>query len=94
MPKELIRDSKKLMSKFHRKTPRLKLPLAEYQTLRNRVLKRDGWRCQLCGKSTDLHVHHVKSRSSLGDDTMRNLITLCAKCHETLHRRTHSFHDD
>jgi 5-methylcytosine-specific restriction endonuclease McrA len=82
------------MSKFHQKTPRLKLPLAEYLALRNQVLQRDGWRCQLCRASNDLHVHHVKSRSSLGDDTIRNLITLCAKCHESFHRHTHSIDDD
>jgi 5-methylcytosine-specific restriction endonuclease McrA len=74
------------MSKLRQKIPRLKLSLAEYQMLRNQVLKRDGWRCQCCGKSNDLHVHHVKSRGNLGDDTMRNLITLCAKCHEAFHR--------
>jgi hypothetical protein len=66
------------MSKLRQKIPRLKLSLAEYQMLRNQVLKRDGWRCQCCGKSNDLHVPHVKSRGNLGDDTMRNLITLCA----------------
>ena len=74
------------MSKLHQRMPRLKLPLAEYQALRNQVLERDRWRCQLCGTSNDLHVHHVKSRSRLGRDTMRNLITLCVKCHETVHR--------
>jgi len=82
------------MSKFLQKRPRLKLPLAKYQALSNQVLKRDGWRCQLCGTSNDLHVHHVKSRSSLGDDTIQNLITLCAKCHETFHGRTHVIHED
>lgn len=80
------------MSKLHHKRPRLKLQLAEYQALRNQVLKRDGWRCQRCGTSNDLHVHHVKSRSSFGDDTLENLIALCAKCHETLHRRTYFIH--
>ena len=81
------------MGKLHQKMSRLNLPLAEYQALRNQVLRRDGWRCQLCGTSNDLHVHHVKSRSSLGDDTMRNLITICAKCHESFHRRTHLIQD-
>jgi 5-methylcytosine-specific restriction endonuclease McrA len=75
-----------IMSKLRQKIPRLKLSLAEYQVMRNQVLKRDGWRCQLCGASKDLQVHHLKSRGNLGDDTMRNLITLCAKCHEALHR--------
>jgi 5-methylcytosine-specific restriction endonuclease McrA len=74
------------MNKLHQRMPRLKLPLAQYQALRNQVLRRDGWRCQFCGMSNNLHVHHVKSRSSLGDDEIQNLITLCANCHETLHR--------
>ncbi len=33
----------------------------------------------------DLHVHHVKPRSQLGGDVMRNLITLCANCHGKSH---------
>ena len=77
------------MNKLRQKMPRLKLPSAEYRELRNQVLRRDGWRCQLCGASRNLHVHHLKSRSRLGDDAMKNLITLCATCHESLHRRTH-----
>ena len=84
----------KIMSKFRQRTPRLKLPLAEYQALRNEVLKRDGWRCQCCGAPNNLQVHHVKSRGRRGDDTMRNLITLCARCHESFHRRTHFIHND
>ena len=39
------------MTKLRQRMPRLKLPLAEYQALRNRVLERDRWRCQLCGTS-------------------------------------------
>jgi 5-methylcytosine-specific restriction endonuclease McrA len=66
--------------------PRLKLPVAEYEALRNEVLKREGWRCQFCGASNDLQVHHVKSRCKVGDDTLRNLITLCAKCHRKAHQ--------
>lgn len=81
------------MHKLRQKMPRLKLPLAEYKALRNQVLKRDGSRCQFCGTSNDLQVHHVKSRSRLGNDAMLNLITLCAKCHEAFHRRTDRVHD-
>jgi predicted HNH restriction endonuclease len=67
--------------------PRLKLPLVDYRVLRHQVLNRDGWHCQLCGTSNNLHIHQLKSRSRLGDDALRNLITLCADCHETIHRR-------
>ena len=81
-----LQETCKTMSKLRQKIPRLKLPLTQYQKLRIEVLRRDGWRCQRCGKSNDLHVHHLKSRGNLGDDMMRNLITLCAKCHEAFHR--------
>jgi hypothetical protein len=48
-----------------------------------KALKRDVWRWQLCGTPS---VHHLKSQGTLGDDTMQNLITLRAKCHEAFHR--------
>ena len=35
---------------------------------------------------SQLQVHHIKSRSLL-DDTEENLITLCALCHQRIHRR-------
>ena len=77
------------MKRLRQKQPRLKLDTEAYQALRNQVLERDGWRCQNCGSSKDLHVHHVKARSKLGHDESRNLITLCVVCH----RRQHgSFH--
>jgi hypothetical protein len=69
--------------------PRLKLPSADYQVLRKQILERDGWRCQLCGTPNRLEVHDIKSRGSLRDDTLQNLITLCAKCHRTFHRGGH-----
>jgi 5-methylcytosine-specific restriction endonuclease McrA len=67
------------------KKPRLRLDPVSYRGLRQKVLERDGWRCQFCGSPTDLHVHHVKSRGQLGDDCDYNLITLCSTCHRKLH---------
>jgi hypothetical protein len=86
---ELVRSLERLWGELRQKIPRLKLRLAEYKELRIQVLKRDGWRCQLCGKSRDLHVHHLKLRSNLGDDTMRNVITLCSERHQSLHHQSH-----
>jgi hypothetical protein len=65
--------------------PRLKLNQQSYQILHEKVLRRDGWRCQSCGSPRRLQVHHMQSRSRLGDDAEDNLITLCDLCH----RRTH-----
>jgi 5-methylcytosine-specific restriction endonuclease McrA len=67
------------------KRPRLELNQQSYQILHEKVLRRDRWRCQSCGSLRDLQVHHMQSRSRLGDDTEDNLITLCNLCH----RRTH-----
>ena len=75
------------MTQLRSKRPRLRLDPESYRRLRQQVLERDGWRCQYCGHSTQLEVHHVQSRSRLGDDAERNLITLCASCHQDVHGR-------
>jgi hypothetical protein len=57
---------------------------------RMRILKRDDYRCRLCGRRAadytdiELHVHHIRpwSRGGLTDDD--NLITLCSTCHDGL----------
>jgi 5-methylcytosine-specific restriction endonuclease McrA len=67
------------------KQPRLRLEPDAYRQLTRGVLARDGWRCQDCGRSQNLQVHHIRPRSRLGDDTEENLITLCAKCHGARH---------
>ena len=56
-----------------------------YARLRREILERDGWRCQKCGCSKNLDVHHMRRRSALGDDAETNLITLCRVCHRILH---------
>jgi 5-methylcytosine-specific restriction endonuclease McrA len=73
------------MHERQQKKPRLKLPFGEYLSLRDAVLKRDGWRCQKCGSLIRLEVHHLIKRSQLGDDVMDNLITLCVHCHRKCH---------
>jgi 5-methylcytosine-specific restriction endonuclease McrA len=58
-----------------------------YESLRQQILRRDGWRCQLCGTMSNLEVHHRKFRSHSGADSEENLITLCTACHTRVHRR-------
>lgn len=67
------------------KGARLRLDPAHYKALCELVLKRDGWRCQNCGASQTLQVHHICRRSDLGSDVEENLVTLCAFCHRQLH---------
>ena len=73
------------MNSIRQRKPRLRLNPDAYRKLRTDVLERDGWRCQNCGTSEWLQVHHIRSRSALGDDTPENLITLCADCHDRRH---------
>jgi 5-methylcytosine-specific restriction endonuclease McrA len=68
------------------KQPRLRLDSKNYEQLRNAVLRRDGWRCQLCGTRSGLEVHHKEFRSHSGDDSEENLITLCTSCHDAVHQ--------
>jgi 5-methylcytosine-specific restriction endonuclease McrA len=57
----------------------------EYEDLHRCVMKRDGWRCQVCGSRTELQVHHMHSRAQLGADVEDNLFTVCAACHRAIH---------
>ncbi|PYX68842.1 MAG: hypothetical protein DMG72_22150, partial [Acidobacteria bacterium] len=67
------------------KHPRLRLAPQLYEELRNQVLRRDGWRCQACGTTSHLEVHHKEFRSQSGNDCEQNLITLCTTCHASVH---------
>jgi 5-methylcytosine-specific restriction endonuclease McrA len=67
-------------------TSGVRLGPAEYEILRQQVLRRDNWRCQFCGTMSNLEVHHKQFRSHSGVDSEKNLITLCAECHAAIHR--------
>jgi 5-methylcytosine-specific restriction endonuclease McrA len=54
--------------------------------LRYDVLKRDGFRCVLCGRSpatvrtVKLHVDHLEPEAKGGPTVIENLRTLCEEC--------------
>ena len=52
-----------------------------FSGLRERVIRRDGFRCRACGAGLRLLVHH-RAR----DSDERTLITLCMRCHMRVHR--------
>ena len=53
-------------------------------SLRYDVMKRDGFRCQICGATqadgVKLHVDHIRPVSKGGKTVMSNLRTLCDRC--------------
>jgi len=75
------------MSSVYRNVPRVRLNSIAYESLRQQVLRRDGWRCQSCSAMSNLEVHNQVFRSHLGNDSKENLITLCAICHGVKHAR-------
>jgi hypothetical protein len=44
----------------------LRIDSSSYKRLCPQVMKRDGWKCQVCGSSQNLQVHHKQLRSSTG----------------------------
>lgn len=62
------------------KTERAKMS----DSLRYTILKRDGFRCQLCGASAKegakLHIDHIVPVSKGGKTVVSNLRTLCDRC--------------
>ena len=58
---------------------------AEWQRLKNRVLERDNYTCQICGETHGLmQVHHISYKHCKGkayNSPMGDLITLCGECH-------------
>ncbi|WP_040642633.1 HNH endonuclease [Psychrobacter aquaticus] len=58
-----------------------------WRRLREEVLRRDGYLCVSCSKSvryvpaTD--VDHIINKANGGTDELKNLQSLCKKCHRT-----------
>jgi hypothetical protein len=63
---------------------------APTRKLRMRVLKRDNYRCVICGRSPrnnvdiELELHHVIPWRMGGPTAEENLVTLCGTCHDGL----------
>ncbi len=48
-------------------------------------LQHDNYTCQQCGCKHDLEVHHWEPYRFSYDNSLENLVTLCAECHRGLH---------
>ena len=57
-----------------------------FYNVKQAVLSRDNYTCQICGKTElKLEVHHIVFKSNGGSDRMDNLVCLCKDCHEKIH---------
>jgi len=59
------------------------------------VLERDKYKCRKCGWSHEkynrsnprhLELHHIEHHAKGGENTEKNLMTLCTSCHDSLHK--------
>ena len=70
----------------------LEIPYSEYlktsywQGIRKTMLKIAQFRCQLCNKGGELHVHHrsYKNKGNRNKE-LQDLIVLCQECHAKFH---------
>lgn len=72
--KKLYKNYKKFLKSF------------EWHYIRNKVLKRDNYVCVYCG-SKAIQVHH-KKYGVWGSEKIKDLISLCGKCHKKIHNIT------
>lgn len=58
----------------------------QWQTLRRKVLKREGYKCGYCKISNvRLDVHHL-NYDRIGKERLEDLVALCQRCHATDHQ--------
>ena len=63
-----------------------------FYNVKQAVLYRDNYTCQICGKNHGrLEVHHIHFKSQGGSDRMDNLVTLCSECHNKIHKNKLTF---
>ncbi|HAW58937.1 MAG TPA: hypothetical protein DCX03_07995 [Bacteroidales bacterium] len=78
--KEYRKQNKELFDWYHNKE--------RFNGLKDKILKRDHYKCKICGSDKKLSVHHIDGNnheSENPNNSISNLITLCSSCHHKLH---------
>lgn len=55
-----------------------------WEETRQKVFRRDGFKCVICNEAKNLNVHHI-TYENLGAEKVSDLVTLCQGCHENIH---------
>ena len=56
----------------------------KWKVVRRLALDYAGHKCQLCSSKERLNVHH-NNYLNLGNETLKDVVVLCRKCHEKFH---------
>ncbi len=78
--------AKKMMEKdkLKKKEKQKKLYSDRWDTIRRQVYMRDGYRCVMCGKKGRLAAHHIVPLRVSHNNSLSNLVSVCAHCHKKL----------
>ncbi len=71
------------MTQFAKPTKRRKKPIKIKNIIRDSVINRDKC-CVLCGGKQE-QIHHVMLKSHSGNNTSKNLVCVCNRCHLKIH---------
>ncbi len=72
-----------------------KLKDPRWQKKRLSVLERDNWTCQMCYDSKEtLHVHHKSYHGEPWESPSKELVALCARCHQFISEKGSPDYDD
>lgn len=68
------------------------LKTKQWRELREKVFKRDNYKCLLCGEKANT-CHHLSYGMWIKFENSRRLecVSLCKKCHELVHQKTLKF---
>lgn len=78
--REYRKQNRELFDWYHNKE--------RFDGVKEDILKRDDYKCQLCGTTEKLVVHHIDGNnhtSNKANNSISNLITFCSSCHNKLH---------
>lgn len=83
--KKVHKKPKKVPTRKEQYSQELKHPL--WIKKRLAILKRDGYKCRICGSTENLRVHHLKysNDKKAWEYPNSDLITLCDECHQKVH---------
>jgi 5-methylcytosine-specific restriction endonuclease McrA len=69
----------------------VRVPFKKIVLSRKNILRRDGHRCQYCGRAdVTLTVDHILPKSRGGSDSWENLVAACVSCNNSKGDRTPS----
>lgn len=78
-----------LVKRYRKRNPRNKIRKNKYRNVkayREIILSVFNNKCKICFNSTELEIHHIKSRASGGLNDISNIEILCKNCHLKHHK--------